>query len=239
MMNSVRLCAVRSAALSALLCVVLGIGAAAAQTSPTPPAKKPDDPATNFDLTKKPPAPVLERLDMFRQREDYTKVVQTRALYADERRDAACRERKALGIRLRSVQKSPTFFDERPEPQTGQWTEIVKIESCGVVVDQTVFAVVNTKEGLLIIAGMPGQTLADLQLQTEVSIALGLLERQQAQKSKCRERPTTITQLIAPPVNNGSWEERWVYQSCGAVRRYKVAFSADPTSKNRSRVQQE
>lgn len=220
--------------LSASLCLAQAV----AQDNNPPPAKT-ADPPLRVDLTDKPPLPVLERLDTFRQREDYTKVVHVRAMYADERRDAACRERKVVGMRLRSVQKSPTFFEERPEPQTGQWTELVKIESCGALVEQTVFAVVNTKEGLLIIAGMPGQTLADLQLQTEVSIALGLLERQQSQKSKCRERPSTMTELVTPPLMNGSWEERWVYQSCGAVRRYKVAFSTDPTNRPRPRVRPE
>jgi len=218
--------------------LALAFATAAAQSVDPPPAK-PDEPKLQIDLTNKPPVPVLERLDAFRQREDYSKVVHVRAMYADERRDAKCSDRKVIGMRLRSVQKSPTFFDERPEPQTGQWTEQIKIDSCGVTVEQTVFAVVNVKEGLLIIAGMPGQTIADLQLQTEVSIALGLLERQQAQKSKCRERPTTMTELTTPPLTGGSWEERWVYQSCGAVRKYKVAFSSDPTNRLRPRVRPE
>jgi len=75
---------------------------------------------------------------------------------------------------------------------------------------------------------LPGQSIADAQLQRDTMGNVAILEY--VADNTCKQRKVVDTEVIDYPANSNkdSWTERWTLDRCGNTVKYKVTFTPDP-----------
>ena len=87
-----------------------------------------------------------------------------------------------------------------------------------------VFAFASRVRGLHVVAGFPGETRTDLDLQAAVGKAVA--ERARREAPGCRQIEIVATALVERPASPQSpWAERWSVWRCGQVAAYVVRFA--------------
>lgn len=155
----------------------------------------------------------------------YSTLVVKKALDTDEQMLPPCREkREPVARRLAAITQQPEFSGVREVPIAGAWVERVSIRRCGQVVEHNVFAFASRVRGLHVVAGFPGETRTDLDLQAAVGKAVA--ERARREAPGCRQIEIVATALVERPASPQSpWAERWSVWRCGQVAAYVVRFA--------------
>ncbi len=71
--------------------------------------------------------------------------------------------------------------------------------------------------------GIPGSTLADLQLQNDVLAIIMILER--AHAPDCTNSEVINSEVTENMTTDGTWGERWTLDSCGIAVAYDIRFA--------------
>jgi hypothetical protein len=158
----------------------------------------------------------------------YSTLVVKKALDTDEQMLPPCRERREpVGRRLAAITQQPQFSGVREVPVAGAWVERVSVRRCGQTVEHNVFAFASPVRGLHVVAGFPGETRTDLELQALVGKAVA--ERARREAPACRQVEIVGTAIVERPAGQTSpWAERWTVWRCGQTAAYVVRFQPKP-----------
>ena len=86
-----------------------------------------------------------------------------------------------------------------------------------------------------LVAGFPGHTLTQPQLQFEVASKLLATGRRLA--PRCKTFDVVQTELISKPRNRtAAWTERWSLYMCGEIHRQRVRFMPDSQGRTAFRL---
>jgi hypothetical protein len=158
----------------------------------------------------------------------YSTLVVKKALDTDEQMLPPCRERREpVGRRLAAITVQPEFSGVREVPIAGAWVERVTVRRCGQTVEHNVFAFASPVRGLHVVAGFPGETRTDLELQALVGKTVA--ERARREAPSCRQVEIVGTAMAERPAGqNSPWAERWTVWRCGQIAAYLVRFQPKP-----------
>jgi hypothetical protein len=184
---------------------------------------------------QKPEPEQVDRFLKYLRNPNYTELLGRKALETDAEMPPECGERALAGRTLFAVTEQPVFIDSRNVPVEGSWAERVAVRRCGTVVEHNIYFFASKVRGLHAVAGFPGRTLTQPQLQFEVARKLLATGRRLA--PRCKSFDVVQTELISKPRNRTeAWTERWSLYMCGEIHQQRVRFTPDSQGRTAFRL---
>lgn len=165
---------------------------------------------------------VTKQFTTFRTSKGYVDALLAAVMEQDQRLWPSCDKRKPISRTLVEIIKPPQFGKDGKQPTAGFWGERVELDRCGARGVQTVYFEVKDKIDLAL--GLPGRTLANLNLQ--VDTAKAVIDADLAKEKTCNAREIVDSAVQTPPASpGGPWVERWTVAACGVLRPHDVTFT--------------
>lgn len=187
-------------------------------------------------LAQQPDREQVDQFLRFLRTTTYSELLAQKALDTDVQMPPECSERELVGRELFAVTRQPRFIETREVPIEGAWAERVTIERCGRRVEHNIYFFASRVRGLHAVAGFPGRTLTEPQLQFEVARDLLGVGRRLA--PQCETFDVVETRIVERPDGpTRPWTERWSLYMCGRVHEQTVRFIPDNEGRTGFRLQ--